>query len=465
MFRKNNENQQTKASDSLSSSENEINHRTFTEAANNVINATASISDFDLKLAHFSGEVDHEINQLNEVSQSMVATSQQIAASMADISTSISKSGQTLMEMSQNASSIYNDTLENSKIVNGIVKENDNVIGLAKDMKQNVKELIEKLELIQKVILSIDEIARQTNLLSLNAAIEAARAGEHGRSFNIVAGEIRKLSASTKELLDSANNLITEINTASVSSSHSVDITLDSINKVNDSLNEVNKKLEGNTQSISELDKNLSEIAAMNEEYSASVQEVTAGSNLLSQNAENVNNSASSLNQVVKSLDSMASEVVRIESTLNSAMKKSGTLASTAQWRLSNQDFTNILNASIDAHKKWIENLKQMVDTMTIMPIQTDEHKCSFGHFYYSVSPSHKEIVQLWNRVESVHSQFHHSADSVIDSIKSKNRKAAYEGLKQAENISENISEILSTLIKHTQKLSSEKQYVFGNDR
>jgi hypothetical protein len=113
---------------------------------------------------------------------------------------------------------------------------------LAIDASILLHELKEANQEMGKVIHSIQEVAKHTNLLSLNSAIEAARAGEAGRGFGVVADEIKKLAtrslASTKESTQIVDNIQVKAN--EVMAVRTADVAYDTIDKIDRNLFERN---------------------------------------------------------------------------------------------------------------------------------------------------------------------------------------------------------------------------------
>ncbi len=76
--------------------------------------------------------------------------------------------------------------------------------------QEQVEQLNEAMNLIHAKIKAIDDIAKQTNMLALNASVEAANAGEYGKGFAVVASEVRKLAERSKETADEITSLVEE---------------------------------------------------------------------------------------------------------------------------------------------------------------------------------------------------------------------------------------------------------------
>lgn len=110
-------------------------------------------------------------------------------------------------ELSESLTNINTNTSQMSDTFEKINKANNDIEEFIKKTDENSKKTDDVLSFIQN-------IAKQTNLLGLNAAIESARAGEYGKGFSVVSSEIRNLSNSTKESINTISETLRNIQTS-----------------------------------------------------------------------------------------------------------------------------------------------------------------------------------------------------------------------------------------------------------
>lgn len=186
-----------------------------------------------------------------------------------------------------------------------------------------MNELMEKIQNVNQIVGLIDNISRQTNLLSLNASIEAARAGEAGRGFAVVAGEIRELSEQTNDSLEKIRKEIQGINDGSRKVTKDMSQLSEVFARQNGLVEDTGKLFSRITEASEAMDSDYQKIVRSIEEMqkskkalvdsvssiSASTEEVTANAqNTLELNQRNLDN-LKELNEDIRRLSETVEEL------------------------------------------------------------------------------------------------------------------------------------------------------------
>jgi methyl-accepting chemotaxis protein len=156
-------------------------------------NAKNSISQ-GKELSEYARSLSSSMNTLSTASNEQAASVEETAASIEIINTNIKDTASKANSM--------------QTLANEVQEATEKEIELAKRTEVSMDEIHTATTTINESVNVIDQIAFQTNILSLNAAVEAATAGEAGKGFAVVAGEVRNLAGRSAEAAKEIKALI-----------------------------------------------------------------------------------------------------------------------------------------------------------------------------------------------------------------------------------------------------------------
>jgi methyl-accepting chemotaxis protein len=192
---------------------------------------TRTFRQMVLRLREMMREIGEGVTVLASSASEITASTAQVAASSAETASSVAETSATAEEVKQTAkvasdkAAQVQDTAQRTvQVSQGGLKAMDDSIEAMRQIReqmdsvaQSILKLADQGMAIGEIIATVNDLADQSNLLSVNAAIEAARAGEEGAGFRVVAQEIRSLAEQSKQATVQVRAMLGEIQKATAS--------------------------------------------------------------------------------------------------------------------------------------------------------------------------------------------------------------------------------------------------------
>jgi heme-based aerotactic transducer len=251
------------------------------------------VSEIDKKaeLEKAYSEIDTLQRRVSEASQALAATSEETAASAAQMHEATEQISSNADEAAEFSQKVDNLAQEGARKIEQI---SERILGLAamtSQMQVKMAELDQSSARIAHITDVIKEIASQTNLLALNAAIEAARAGDSGRGFGVVADEVKKLASNSEQSVKEISTMIAVTRQNTVTVNKAIEETTREMQGAAAEAKDVVKRFGDIMQAINSSIQQVREIATQIDSLTMTAGQIGAAS-------EDVANSATSLAQM-----------------------------------------------------------------------------------------------------------------------------------------------------------------------
>ncbi|MDR0456225.1 MAG: methyl-accepting chemotaxis protein [Treponema sp.] len=298
-------------------------HTISDDLAGNMTETAAAVNEITANIQSIKGRI---INQSASVSETH-ATMEQVVTNINKLnghvenqSNNISQSSSAIEQMVANIYSVTETLIKNTANVKTLREASEVGRGGLQEVAMDIQEIARESEGLMEINAVMENIASQTNLLSMNAAIEAAHAGEAGKGFAVVADEIRKLAESSGEQSKTIGNVLKKIKNSIDKITHSTENVLNKFGAIDSSVKTVAEQEEGIRSAMEEQETGSKQLLESTGALNGISQQVKSGSHEMLEGAKEVIQESNNLEKVSQEITSGMNEMASGAAQINIAI-------------------------------------------------------------------------------------------------------------------------------------------------